>query len=253
MISSFMQADKAISDYFSNMTVTRKGVPQKVKIMLATPDSNYEGETYPCIVVMQMGDYLDNSRRLQEPQKKVIVVDTEGNPIQVEMREPPEPIVIQYGIRIYTNSQRDSAELKTQMRYLLKRDAFIRLNGRILPLDQISYRNPNAYSANFGEGTRKENRQFIDQYLVKLSTYLDVAPKSVVNTISEVILSTKLIVQELPRLITGGDIIHLLEANVIALPYTLRSTEAFTSNLVQIWYDTWIIDTTQLTNQATTL
>jgi hypothetical protein len=187
LITNFMQADKAIVDYFSNMYVTRGGAPVKVRALLASPDPNFVIEAYPSIVIMQMGDYVDNTRRIQEPSTIITSVDSEGRPVTALLKEPPEPIIIQYGIRIYTNSQRDSAELKTQMRVLLKRYAYTRINGRITNIDQISYRNPNAYSANFGETTRKENRAFIDQYLIKIATYielLDTEPTGIATDIN---------------------------------------------------------------------
>lgn len=168
MIRSLREVEQAMKDYFTGFEVDTKVVP----VTFINPPSESKSQDTLAIVLSQQGDYTDTFR--WENKTVVLSESIVGGKLVRELNQP-EPISVYYIVRLHSMGSKahsNMIKLKDFVRSRLRRGATITISGQPYPLTQISYKNPTATQKDFGTADANEDREFIEQYLVKVETYL---------------------------------------------------------------------------------
>lgn len=185
MIKDFSQCDGAIINLLRGVKANGEEVP----VIYINPEKEFVIAKYPTIAVYRAGIYPDNWRWTNDKFYDNISFDEEGNPISIDEREAPIPYNVYYGIRIYYQFQEDGMEINSQLLYILRRGAYVEIDGIKYDLEYVSYRNPNATYKDFGEQKENEDREFVEQYMYKLEVELDGAERVSKHLAKELVIN----------------------------------------------------------------
>jgi hypothetical protein len=183
-IMDFDEVDAAIVDKFAGFVIDGREVP----VTYFSPDIDFQDAEYPAIVVYRMGEQPDYSRWDNGDVRDNWKFEEDGEtPKSVDIRLAPEPWNIIYAIRLFTDFQDDMIKLKRFFHVQMPRSAFIAVKGINYDVGFVDYSLPGAGYKDFGKTDvgNETQREFSDQYLVKVEISLDIHSPVTVPVVKE--------------------------------------------------------------------
>ena len=190
MIDRLSQVDEAIINKLKGLKVLdSSGEPTEVPVMYIVPEKELVVDKKPSIAIYRAGVYPDNNRWTND-----LFYDnfqhSNGNLVQVDERDAPDPYNVYYGIRLFYEYQEDGVELNNHIMKVLRRGAYLNIGDHKYDIFFVSYKNPDVTYRDFGEIKGNDDRLFVEQYLFRVETELDNAERTTKKTSIELIVNT---------------------------------------------------------------
>jgi hypothetical protein len=175
MINTIQPVDDALKLKLDGLIVKdTDGTDYTVPVFFIDPEKEFSSEKYPYIAYYRAGIYPDNARWTNDLFYDDPTFDSSsGDLMAVKARKAPVPYAVYYGIRLYYQYNEDGVQMNTYMLTNLPRGAYLEMSGEKYDIEFISFKNPNSTYREFGVIKGNKPREFVDQYLYKVSIELD--------------------------------------------------------------------------------
>jgi hypothetical protein len=192
MIDRLSQCDEALLNKLKGLMLPNElGVITEVPVLYIDPEKELQLETKPAIVIYRAGVYPDNNRWTNDLFYDNLQYAENGDLVQVDERDAPDPYNVYYGIRLFYEYQEDGVELNNHIMKILRRGAYLNIGEYKYDMFFVSYRNPDVTYRDFGEIKENEQRTFVEQYLYRVETELDNATRITKRTSLELVVNTE--------------------------------------------------------------
>jgi hypothetical protein len=185
-IHTLDELDLAMRNKLRGMSIDGNAIEPKYY----SPDVDFIDAIPPAIIYYRSGQNPDPSRYSEDRVRDNPIYDADGNLLQYDVRNAPEPWSITYNVRTISEYKSDLPKMARHiMLKFPQRFSFITVKGVDYDVDFISHNLPGANYKDFGK-TEEGSKEFSEQFLLRVNVLLDMSERETAKLVKEVVVNT---------------------------------------------------------------